>query len=314
MKQLLQTLSLGLCLFFFVFITAMAGDNDAPVTTTGDPQVVTTEIGDAIEFDGIGDRILVHNNPLGDTKEFTVEVYFKPDASYGETGVTAEPRFIHIQDTTDLQEKRVMMELRITPSNEWYLDGFMKTDASQLTLVEPNNTHPTEDWMHAAITFKNDTFRTYVNGKEELKGHINFTTAIVNTVGVTSIGSRMNRVNFYKVLVKTLKITHKALLPGEFLIDDMPSKTNSTLMNLDVQTFPNPAASNLNISFNSTKAENCDLVIYDILGNIALIKNYITQAGRNNITIDTSNFATGMYLVSLKSSNDYYSGKINIRH
>ena len=43
-----------------------------PVQVFGNPEIVKTEIGKAIRFDGIHDRLLVDNNPLGDAKEFTI--------------------------------------------------------------------------------------------------------------------------------------------------------------------------------------------------------------------------------------------------
>ena len=50
-----------------------------PVQVFGDPKIVKTKRGRAIKFDGIDDRLLVDNNPLGDAKEFTIEVIFKAD-------------------------------------------------------------------------------------------------------------------------------------------------------------------------------------------------------------------------------------------
>jgi len=76
------------------------------LTILGDPQVVATEIGDAVQFDGEGDRILVDFNPVMDAKEFTVELVFKPDACYPDN---TDPRFVHIQDPDDPDEKRIMI-------------------------------------------------------------------------------------------------------------------------------------------------------------------------------------------------------------
>jgi len=52
------------------------------VQVFGNPQVVKTDIGKAIKFDGVDDRILVDNNPIGAAKEFTIEVIFKADPAY----------------------------------------------------------------------------------------------------------------------------------------------------------------------------------------------------------------------------------------
>jgi len=108
------------------------------VEVFGDPKVVKTEIGKAIKFDGIDDRLLVDYNPIGDAKEFTAEVIFKADPAYD---ISNQPRFIHFQDPNDTLEKRVMIELRLTPANEWYLDGYMLTDAGERTLQNKKLTH-----------------------------------------------------------------------------------------------------------------------------------------------------------------------------
>jgi len=99
------------------------------VTSFGDPQVVSTEIGDAVQFDGDGDRLLVDFNPIMDAKEFTVELVFKPDACYPNN---TDPRFVHIQDPDDPENKRLMIELRIDANNQCYMDGYLKTDAGSL--------------------------------------------------------------------------------------------------------------------------------------------------------------------------------------
>ncbi len=190
-----------------------------PVQVFGHPEVVKTDIGKAVRFDGIDDRLLVENNPVGNAKEFTIEVIFKPDSAYN---VSKQPRFIQFQDPTDTlsgwdSAKRIMMELRLTPKNEWYLDGFMLTDASERTLVNRNLTHPTRQWNHAALTYKDGTFKTYVNGIEETSGSVTYTKDIITPAAKVSIGGRMNRLYYYCGLIKELKITRKALMPPQFI-------------------------------------------------------------------------------------------------
>jgi hypothetical protein len=193
--------------------------NGHDVKVFGNPEVVKTETGKAIRFDGIDDRLLVNNNPLGDAKEFTIEVIFKPDSAYN---ISRQPRFIHFQDEADTLSgwnaaRRIMMELRLTPENKWYLDGFLLTDAGERTLANKNLIHSTGQWCHAALTYKDNTFKTYVNGVEETGGSVMFTEKILNPAGKVSIGGRMNRLNYYCGLIKTLKITRKALMPQQFI-------------------------------------------------------------------------------------------------
>ena len=184
------------------------------VEVFGNPEVVKTERGKAIKFDGIDDRLLVDYNPISDAKEFTAEVIFKAFPAYE---ISNQPRFIHFQDPKDTLEKRVMIELRLTPANEWYLDGYMLTDAGERTLQNKKLTHPIGEWYHAALTYKDNLFKTYVNGVEEVSGSVSFNKVLMNKTGKVSIGGRMDQRNYYCGLIKVLKITHKALEPEDFM-------------------------------------------------------------------------------------------------
>lgn len=184
------------------------------VQVFGNPEVVKTDLGKAMKFDGVDDRILVDNNPISGAKEFTVEVIFKADPAYE---ISNQPRFIHFQDPGDSLQKRVMVELRLTPDNKWYLDGYMETDAGNKTLVNRTLTHPLGNWDHVALTFKGNTFTTYVNGVKEMTGQVPWKNKLVNETGKVSMGGRMNEINYYKGLIKTLKVTQKALEPGQFM-------------------------------------------------------------------------------------------------
>lgn len=184
------------------------------VMVSGDPEVMDTEMGSAVMFDGDGDRLLVDANPIGGAREFTLEVLFKPTASYPEN---REPRFVHIQDPDDPQQKRVMIELRINEQNLCYLDGFIRTDGDDLALIDETLTHPSGEWHHAAITFKQGTFTTYMDGKKELTGQVSYMDAILSASGKTSLGGRMDDRNWFNGLIRAVRVTHAALEPADFM-------------------------------------------------------------------------------------------------
>lgn len=183
------------------------------VTIVGDPEVVETNIGKAVHFDGDGDLLLVDHNPIGKATTFTVEVVFRQDACYPEN---TDPRFIHIQDPDDSQAKRLMIELRLNEKNQCYLDAFLKTDTEDLVLIDENLVHPTEKWLHAAVVYENGVMTTYINGKKELSGEVSFGETLINPVGKVSLGGRMNHVSWFRGEIKSLKVTHRALDPEEF--------------------------------------------------------------------------------------------------
>lgn len=184
------------------------------VTVFGNPEVVDTKLGKAVKFDGDGDMLLVDFNPLGNTTEFTVEVVLKPEAAYPEN---IKPRFLHFQDPDDLDAKRLMVELRVNEENQCYLDAFLNTDTSSLALIDPKLVHSTEEWLHAAVTYKNNTLTTYVNGEKQLSGSIGYKDAFINPTGKVAIGGRMNKVDYFRGLIKTLKVSKVALEPVDFI-------------------------------------------------------------------------------------------------
>ncbi|MBN2215496.1 MAG: T9SS type A sorting domain-containing protein [Bacteroidales bacterium] len=280
-----------------------------PTTVTGNPQVISTDKGRAVKFDGDGDRLLIDANPLGDAKEFTIEIIFKPDGAYP---LNTEPRFVHIQDPDDVSAKRVMIELRLTAENLWYLDGFMKTDNASLTLIDESLTHPTNHWMHAAITYQNSTFKTYVNGIEELNGNVTYASEIVAPTAKTSLGSRMDQRNWYSGLIKTFKVTHRVLAPCEFLTIDTNKTDLNEISHDRFKLFPNPANQYVTVSSFSISSPGY-IKITDVLGKTIYRKEQ-APAGVFIHKINTSGFAEGIYVIEIYSDTFIQAGKLIIRH
>lgn len=178
----------------------------------GDTVVVDSSVGKVVRFDGNGDRLLVNANPLGDATEFTIEVIFNPADAYPNN---LEPRFFHIE-APDNPNRRITIELRLNDKKQWYLDAYIKSEQSQITLIDPTKTHPVGVWAHAAITYKNRQFISYVNGKKELIGEVDYLPVDANAK--TSIGARMNRVHWFHGEIAKVRISKKVLQPSEFLL------------------------------------------------------------------------------------------------
>ncbi len=284
------------------------------VTALGDPQVVSTEIGDAVQFDGDSDRLLVDFNPIMDAKEFTVELVFKPDACYPNN---TEPRFMHIQDPDDPDRKRVMIELRINANNQCYMDGFINTDAGNLTLIDETLVHSTEVWQHVAITYRDSIFTTYFNGTKELSGTLLYDSVIVNTIGKTSLGGRMNDVAFYAGLMKTLKVTHTSLEPEDFIIPEVSdtSTTEVTMLHGEsaMDVFPVPADRFLNVILEPGQLkDNVEICIFDTTGKICLRQADLQH--EETLAVDTSELQDGVYLLGIKSNGQSEFRRIVVLH
>lgn len=181
------------------------------VRVEGDPQRVATERGTAIEFDGDGDRLQIAANPVSAALEFTLEIEVKPlPAGPG----NREPRLIHIEDPAD-SSHRITVEMRLTDDGNWYMDAFLLANGRGLPLIDPTLTHPLGQWTTLAISYGDGHFRSYVNGRPELEGSIDFMP--LGTAAQTSVGARMNQVHYFRGLVSRLRATPRLLSPEELL-------------------------------------------------------------------------------------------------
>lgn len=178
-----------------------------PVTVWGNPQIIETDKGKAILFDGADDGIVIDNNPIAGWREFTIEAVFRPDA-----GGAKEQRWFHIEDTENA-ESRALLETRLV-GDEWFVDTFIKSGENRLPLLAENFKHPLGLWYSVALVFDGKEMRHYVNGKPELAGNLT-----INPLGKgkTSIGVRMNKVFWFKGAVRQARFTNRALSPNEFM-------------------------------------------------------------------------------------------------
>ena len=177
------------------------------VTVLGEPQVISTDKGKALLFDGVDDGVFIEVNPITGWREFTIEAVFRPDA-----GGTGEQRWFHIEDKQNA-ESRVLLETRLVGS-EWFVDTFIKSGENRLPLYAENFKHPLGKWHTVALVFDGAEMRHYVDGKLELAGKLT-----INPLGsgVTSIGVRQNKVYWFKGAVRSARFTNRALAPKDFM-------------------------------------------------------------------------------------------------
>jgi hypothetical protein len=174
-------------------------------TVRGNPRVIDTPKGKAIEFDGEDDALFLDVHPLAGAETFTWEVIFRPDR-----GGKPEQRFFHLQENGS--DTRLLFETRLVGDN-WYLDSFANSGESK-ALMAKDKLHRLGEWYAAAMVYDGKEFRNYVNG--ELEG-----AAIVKLKpqgsGRTSAGVRINLVDYFKGAILRSRFTRRALTPSEFL-------------------------------------------------------------------------------------------------
>lgn len=200
-------------------------DNIGGIKTTveGNPKVVDTPLGKAIEFDGVDDAVFIDKHPLAGASEFTFEAIYRPD------GGAFEQRWFHLAErdpktgllasadhpkTGQDANPRFLFELRVVDGNKWYLDAFVNGPGYNRALIFKDKLHPVGDWYHVAQTYDGKTYRSYVNGVLQGEAEIAFRP---QGEGAASLGTRINRRNYFKGAIRQARFTPRALMPDQFL-------------------------------------------------------------------------------------------------
>jgi hypothetical protein len=159
----------------------------------------------ALCFDGKADGVFLPVNPVAGWPWFTIEVLFKPDGDGSE-----EQRFLHIQDE---QERRILIETRVTKEHTWALDTFLRaTDSDKLTLLDRSKVQSTDGWYWVALVYDGKAMSHYVNGVEQLQGELTFPPM---SRGRISLGVRQNKIHWFKGCIAEARFTASALAPQD---------------------------------------------------------------------------------------------------
>ncbi len=170
-----------------------------PIEISGSPGIITSEGRSVVEFDGKGDGLLVQSNPTAHWNNFEIEVDIKPYPAFPDN---VEQRFLHIQDP-DNENRRILIELRLNENNEWYGDWFIKTENESLTLVDPTQTHPLDEWATITLRYEDGKVTGLINGKIQAEGNIKYLSP--GTTAHTSIGTRMDQRSWFKGAIKEVR-------------------------------------------------------------------------------------------------------------
>jgi hypothetical protein len=177
----------------------------------GAPQIVATGAGPAVQFDGVKDAVFVGTHPLAGATTWTIEADFRPD------GGAFEQRWMHLAEvdpkTGAETGTRFLFEIRVK-DERWYLDAFTTGEGYKVTLIEPSKTFPLGRWYHVAMSYDGTTFKSYVDGVVQGEAPLAFKP---QGAGRSSVGTRINRVNYFKGAVYKARFTPRALPPQDFL-------------------------------------------------------------------------------------------------
>jgi putative heme-binding domain-containing protein len=187
-----------------------------PTTVLGHPSVIDSPVGKAIQFDGIDDALFVESHPLAGAATFTWEAIFRPD------GGEREQRWFHLSEkdpaTGADTDNRMLFEIRVV-DGEWYLDSYIQSGEANKALMNKEARHPLGAWYHVASVYDGTELSNYVNGVRQGAAEVHVAP---HGPGHASIGTRINKVSYFKGAVRLARFTRRALSPGEFLT--LPAK------------------------------------------------------------------------------------------
>jgi hypothetical protein len=176
------------------------------VTVEGHPRVIQTPRGKAIQFNGIDDALFLDVHPLAGAEQFTWEVIFRPDADG-----KPEQRFFHLQENESAN--RLLFETRVA-NGTWCLDSFAQSNTGSKALMDRAKLHPAGAWTHVAAVYDGHEYRNYVNGVLEGQAEVKLSP---QSAGRTSVGVRINHVDYFKGAIRVSRFSRRALTPKEFL-------------------------------------------------------------------------------------------------
>lgn len=183
-----------------------------PTHVVGHPHLIDSPYGKAVAFNGVDDALFVDAHPLAGASEYTWEVIFRPDAD----GAWAQ-RFFHLAEidpaTGQDTGNRMLFEIRMV-KGQWCLDSFAFSNGSSLTLLNCSHLHPVGAWYRVTAVFDGKTLRNYVGDAMQAEGELHLTP---QGAGHSSIGTRIDRRDYFKGAVFEARFTPRVLKPEEFL-------------------------------------------------------------------------------------------------
>ena len=88
----------------------------------------------------------------------------------------------------------------------------------------------------------------------------------------------------------------------------------ANLRNESFQTYPNPATSNMSISFELTENSQVEVNIYDVVGaKVRSLDNSSFNQGFHTITTDVSDLKKGMYFIQINTGKSQLTEKVFVQ-
>ncbi len=147
-----------------------------------------------------------------------------------------------------------------------------------------------------AYSFKNVGYGTYVIYPEEFGYHTTASQVITLISGSDSI----KKINFKKYT------TSKVVTPIA------ASSVSAISTGTGLKVYPNPTSGLLKLQWNNQGTEHAEVVINDMTGREAFRASVSINGTQGDIEIDLGKLKAGIYLLTIKSEQIYYCGKLMV--
>ena len=113
-----------------------------------------------------------------------------------------------------IRDNRMLFEIRIV-KGEWCLDSFAYSRmGSHRTLLNCDDLHPLGKWYRVTAVYDGKMLRNYVGDEMQGEGELHL---MPQGQGHSSIGTRIDRRDYFKGAIFEARFTPRALKPEEFL-------------------------------------------------------------------------------------------------
>lgn len=96
-------------------------------------------------------------------------------------------------------------------------------------------------------------------------------------------------------------------------LSDAPLSVDENALQANLSVFPNPASDNANVTFELNNTQNATVVVTDLSGKAVATIPVTSVIGKNKVEINTTEFAAGIYTVTLTTEGASATQKLVVR-
>lgn len=174
--------------------------------------------GNALNFDGSDDHVVMQPQPTVIKGNFTVMAWVKPEHA---------TKAMHIFSTREGGDNTFDMQL--TGGNKIHGD-IGKGTGWMTNTADANYNYPINRWLHVAYVVSPSGYKIYANGKEVGNGTLTDEAVLLDATHYITIGKNSSENTYFKGSIDEVKLYSAALTETEIKVDMLNSVSNPTAL------------------------------------------------------------------------------------